>query len=201
MLVRFFIFSLLLFSSSLSMACECLWQGSFVEAALKADLIVSGTVSQIKGNAIDLKLDRTLRGKEFRETIRIWADDGKQCRPKVETFSAHQHWLMALFKINEDVPGGFNPNTPNISYGRINDYYLSKCGAYWLSLHDGFVTGNLIKGHRWQWKNEKMTPVLLELVEAYLNHSLSEQALLEAAKPQAETKKLIEQTKVFLRSQ
>ena len=40
---------------------------------------------------------------------------------------------MALFRIEQDVPGGFNPNTPNVSYGRPGDYSLSSCGGYWLS--------------------------------------------------------------------
>ncbi|MBL4828002.1 MAG: hypothetical protein JKY66_09880 [Spongiibacteraceae bacterium] len=186
--------------------CNCLWHGSFANIADRADLIVSGQIIRSKGNAMDLHIDRILidkenNGKEFNEDIRIWADNGSQCRPQIDLFAMNSHWLMALYKITENVPYGFDPNTPNISYGRVNDYYLSKCGAYWLALHDDYVSGNLIKGRRWEWDNKKMNPVLLDLIDAYVNRLLPKQALIEAAKPQIEAKKLMEKTKIFLDSQ
>jgi hypothetical protein len=199
---QYVLITLTLFASSSGcFACDCLWQGSFIKAAPRADLIVSGSVEQIKGNAIDLKINRTIKGKEHKETIRIWGDDGKQCRPEVNTFTQHKQWLMALYKITEDSPGRFNPNTPNISYGRIGDYYISKCGAYWLSVHDNFVSGNLVKGQRWQWADKKMNPVLLDLVSSFINGMLSEQAIAEAAKPQTASKELMNNTMKFLREQ
>jgi hypothetical protein len=198
----------LLSASTLANAdnCTCLWQGSFVQITDKADLIVSGEIIRSKGNAVDLHIDKMLidranNGKEFSEDIRIWASDGKQCRPTADRFAVNTHWVMALQKITEDTPNGFNPNTPNISYGRLNDYYLSKCGAFWLQLHDGYVTGNLLKGRRWEWKNDEMNPVLLELIDAYIRGVIPEQALIEAAKPQTETKRLMEATKSFIRNQ
>ena len=63
------------------------------------------------------------------------------------------------------------------------------------------MTGNLVKGRRWQWKNNQMNPVLLELIDAYVKQIIPEQALMEAAKPLTEAKKLMEETKVFLRTQ
>ena len=187
-------------------SCDCLWQGSFAKITTKADLIVSGEIVKIKGNALDLQIDRifkdaALNGKEFNEQIRIWANNGNQCRPDIDNFTPNSRWLMALYKIVDDVPDGFNPNTPNISFGRINDYYLSKCGAYWLQVHDGFVSGNLVNGRRWQWENKKMNPVLLELIDAYIKGYLPKQALVEAAKPSTEAEKLMNETKTFLNNQ
>ena len=67
---------------------------------------------------------------------------------------------MALHRIDEDVPDGFNPHTPNVSYGRVGDYALSSCGGYWLSQSGDWVTGNLVEAPRWE-RAPKMTPVLL----------------------------------------
>ncbi len=199
-------FICIIFFSTGAFACECLWHGPFSKAVKKSDLVVSGTIIASKGNAIDFKIDKThldqeKNGKEFFDTIRIWGDDGKQCRPNVTQFPEASQWVFGLMKITEDIPGGFNPNTPNISYGRINDYYLSKCGAYWLQLNEGYVTGNLVKGRRWEWDNKNMNPVLLELIDAYIKDIIPEQALIEAAKPMTEAKKLMDKTKSFIQSQ
>jgi hypothetical protein len=186
--------------------CECLWHGSFSKVVSRADLIISGQVLSSKGNSADIAIDRILydRGrnnKEFNPVIRIWGDNGKLCRPPISEFPPQTEWLLALHKITDDVEGGFNPHTPNISYGRINDYYLSQCGAYWLQLTEGMVSGNLVKGRRWQWQHKAMNPVLLELVEAYIKDIIPEQALIEAAKPLTETKKLMNETRSFIHSQ
>jgi hypothetical protein len=181
--------------------CDCLWQGSFNRAAPRADLITSGTIIASKGNAIDLRVDTIIAGKEFREVIRIWGNNGKLCRPSIENFSVDSQWLLAVYRINETPDDGFDPSTPNISFGREQDYFLSNCGAYWLSLNNGYVSGNLINGQRWQWQDKKMNPVLLELVEAYLRRVLPDEALIEAAKPQTASKKLMEETKGFIETQ
>jgi len=186
--------------------CQCIWQGSFNRVIAKADLIVSGKIIARKGNSMDLTIDRTLldrasNGKEFNEDIRVWGFDGQQCRPEVKEFPLESHWLFALKKIITDSPDRFNPNTPNIGFGRINDYYLSMCGAYWLQVHENFVTGNLLNGQRWEWNNDEMNPVLIDLIEAYAKGIVPLQALAEAAKPQTAAKKLLEETKSFLNQQ
>ena len=96
-------------------------------------LVLSGTVVAGKGNSIDLSVDRLLRGSATVEPIRIWLQTADYCRPEAELFPIGSQWVMALQQITENVPGGFNPGTPNISYGRIGDYSLSSCGGYWLS--------------------------------------------------------------------
>ncbi|WP_101759164.1 hypothetical protein [Oceanicoccus sp. KOV_DT_Chl] len=209
MLRQLSLFLALTFSNYYAHAeCDCLWQGSFSKAYNHADLIVSGTVVASKGNSADFFIDQTLfdRGisnKEFLSVIRFWGNtnNNKLCRPEISVFPTNTQWVLALKKIAELPEDGFNPNTPNISYGRINDYYISSCGAYWLKLEEGMVTGNLVKGRRWEWENKTMNPVLLELIDAYINNIIPEQALTEAAKPLTETKKLMEETKRFLHTQ
>ena len=129
--------------------CDCLWQGSFAEVQARADLVVSGTVARGKGNSVDLAVERTLRGGSDEPEIRVWLKTADYCRPEPELFPPGSEWVMALFRINEDVPGGFNPNTPNVSYGRVGDYSLSSCGGYWLSRSGDWVTGNLAQAPRW----------------------------------------------------
>ena len=121
--------------------CDCLWEGSFTDVQASADLVVSGTVIAGKGNSVDVAIDRPLRGEAHRDEIRVWLKTADYCRPEPELFPVGSQWVMALHRIDEEVPGGFNPNTPNVSYGRVGDYVLSSCGGYWLSQSGDWVTG------------------------------------------------------------
>ena len=201
MLLRSLLLNILLITYSYADSCTCLWQGSFAQAAKQADLVVTGSIISHKGNAADLRIKRVIAGKEFQQTIRIWGQYKQQCRPVISEFAVDSEWIFALHKIDKKVPDGFDPSTPNVSYGRVGDYYLSRCGVYWLSLHDGYVSGNLINGPRGQWQDDKMNPVLVELIGAYLQGVIPDTALIEAAKPQTESKRLMEQTKQFLQGQ
>jgi len=178
--------------------CDCLWQGSFTEVQAATDLVVAGTVIATKGNSIDLHIASVLRGSSGRDDIRIWLKTGDYCRPEVGLFPPDTSWVMALDRIEEDIPGGFNPDTPNISFGRIGDYQLSSCGGYWLSLVNGTVTGNLVDAPRWV-QEPQMTPVLLELVSAYVNGNIEASALLEASREDPALRELKLDTRAFLR--
>lgn len=178
--------------------CDCLWQGSFTDVQARADLVVSGTVTRGKGNSIDLGVERTLRGSTGEPEIRVWLKTGDYCRPEAELFPPGSEWVMALFRIKEDVPGGFNPNTPNVSYGRPGDYSLSSCGGFWLSRSGDWVSGNLVQAPRWV-REPKMTPVLLDLVAAFVDGQVSAQALAEASREDPATRQLMLDTKAFLR--
>ncbi|HBQ42419.1 MAG TPA: delta-aminolevulinic acid dehydratase, partial [Halieaceae bacterium] len=82
--------------------------------------------------------------------------------------------------------------------GRIGDYTLSSCGGYWLQLHDGRVTGNLVDAPRWEHE-PKMTPVLLELLRAYIRGEVSRDALQEASREDPALRELMLDTSEFLR--
>ena len=71
-----------------------------------------------KGNSIDLAIERLLRGDAACLICRVWLKTADYCRPEPRLFPVGSQWVMALQRIAEEVPGGFNPNTPNISYGR-----------------------------------------------------------------------------------
>ena len=178
--------------------CDCLWQGSFVDVQAGADLVVSGTVARAKGNSIDLAVERTLRGSSDAAEIRIWPKTADYCRPEPELFPPGSEWVMALSRIVEDVPGGFNPNTPNVSYGRPGDYSLSSCGGYWLSRSGDWVSGNLVQAPRWV-RDPKMTPVLIDLLVAFIEGRVDAEALAKASREDPAARELMLDTKAFLR--
>jgi hypothetical protein len=198
MVRTFFALLLTLFSGALRGECECLWQGSFSEVQAGTSLVLSGTVVASKGNSIDLSIGRVLRGKSHVNPLRIWLQTGDYCRPEVELFPVDSQWVMALQRIEEDVPGAFNPGTPNISYGRVGDYYLSSCGGYWLALHSDTVTGNLVNAPRWE-RDPPMTPVLLDLVAQYVAGKVDSEALLQASQEDPALRELMLDTRAFLR--
>ena len=190
--------ALWLTSTTTSAECDCLWQGSFSEVQAGTTLVVSGTVVAGKGNSIDLSVDRLLRGDEPPGDIRIWLKTGDYCRPEPELFPAGSQWVMALHQIEKDVPGGFNPHTPNISYGRVGDYSLSSCGGYWLSQSGDWISGNLVQAPRWV-REPKMTPVLLDLLADYIDGNIDAEALLQASREDPALRELMLDTQEFLR--
>lgn len=178
--------------------CRCLWQGSFSDIQGEADLVISGEVVTRKGNSIDIQVEGILRGTEYRNPVRVWLQARDYCRPPAEDFPPGSRWVLALSHIDEVPDGGFDPATPNISYGRLGDYYLPGCGGYWLKLKGGRVTGNLVEAARWDHEPQ-MTPVLLELVEAFVAGEVEAEALLEASQEDPALRELMLDTRQFLR--
>ncbi len=156
------------FSSAVAAQCECAWQGPFSWLVEDADYIVLGEVVARRGNSFDLRVMLSLRGQSGSDMIRIWGERGGDlCRPDVSLFPVGGQWLFALQEISAIPPGGFNPSTPNISYGRPGDYTLSKCGAYWLEHRDGLLSGNITSLFQWDYAPE-MNPVPVSLVQAFI---------------------------------
>lgn len=178
--------------------CECLWRGSFVDVQAGTDLVASATVVGSKGNSIDIQVTQVLRGEPPAAPVRVWLHTANYCRPPVSDFPVDSQWVFALHRIDQSVPGGFNPSTPNISYGRIGDYELSSCGGYWLRQTGNQVTGNLVDAPRWA-RDPDMNPVLLDLVAAFVNGDIGPERLLAASREDPALKELILDTRAFLR--
>lgn len=187
-----------------AVACECLWQGPFVDIAPKADVIASGNVVAQKGNSFDVEIDEVLQGKEFRPDIRIWGETGDLCRADASEFPVGSRWVLALKRIDQIPADGFNPSTPNISYGRQNDYALSRCGVYWLSRDGDVVSGNILQSDRWQYRSEDQPALLYDLLTRFLRGE-AERATLEKALTENNRKRdvreLMNQSRDFLRTQ
>jgi len=182
--------------------CECIWGGPFTRVQADTDLVVSATVTTMRGNSIDLEVQQVLRGEIYTEQVRVWLgqDSDELCRADLGTFPLNSSWIMALDRIDEMAPGGFNPNTPNFSFGRVGDYSISRCGGYWLQRTENLVSGNLTGGARWDM-NPKMSPVLLDLVAGFVAGDIDEDTLKEAGKVDPELQQLILETRLFLRRQ
>ena len=180
--------------------CDCLWEGTFTEVQHQTQLVISATVLGSKGNSIDVHINRRLRGQHHAQTARVWLKTANYCRPEVTEFPIDSQWVLALYRIKEDVPGGFNPNTPNVSYGRVGDYYLSSCGGYWLSQHEGRVAGNLVNAPRWV-REPKMTPVLVDLVADFISGRVDVSTLVKASKEDPALRELKLNTRAFLREE
>lgn len=160
--------------------------------------MVAGTVARTRGNALDLTIERSLRGDSWFEEIRIWLRTRDYCRPPIDDFPEGSRWVMALYRINEVPEGGFNPGTPNFSFGRKGDYYLSSCGGYWLNYSGEAVTGNLVDAPRWA-REPDMQPVLMPLLEAFVKGRADREALAEATREDPALNDLMLDTRAFLR--
>ena len=182
--------------------CGCLWKGSFSEVASKTDLVVLAEVHTIKGNAVDLVPEQVLQGDFWLDTLRVWMQTKDYCRPPSEDFPLGSRWIMALSQIQEVPIGGFDPSTPNQSFGRPYDYTLSSCGGYWLRVNGNTATGNLVPGMPRFYHQPDMSPVLVDLIVGYLNGTVSTEALAEASRERPEAvDELILDTRSFLRGQ
>jgi hypothetical protein len=146
-----------------------------------ADYVVLGEVVARRGNSFDLQVMRSLKGRSGSDTIRIWAErDGELCRADAAWFPPGGQWLFALEEIAEVPAGGFNPSTPNISYGRRGDYAVSKCGAYWLEHRDGLLLGNITSVFQWDYAPE-MNPVPVNLIQAFIDGEASYGDIIEVS--------------------
>lgn len=192
-------FALALYSQGSIAECGCLWQGSFVDVHADTDLVIAGAVEEGRGNAIDVSVLRVLRGPDYIRQVRVWLQAKDYCRPPGKLFPEGSTWVMALERIDSVPEDGFNPSTPNISYGRKGDYILSNCGGYWLKLTGNMVSGALVKSPRWA-REPEMTPVLLDLVAAHVNGRVGDEAMLEASREDPAVKELMLDTREFLRS-
>lgn len=194
--------NLLAQSDAMGADCGCLWEGSFSEVAPTADLIVIGEVRSIKGNAVDLVPEQILKGAPWLDTLRVWMQTRDYCRPPAAHFPAGSRWIMALSEIREVPEDGFNPSTPNQSFGRPFDYTLSSCGGYWLRVQGNTATGNLVPDMPRFYHEPDMSPVLVDLVKGYITGTVSTEVLTEASRERPEAvNELILDTRSFLRGQ
>ena len=129
-----------LIAQTVVVACSCAWSGPFLSVASSADVIVYGTVLRY-GNesrgvklSMDVQVREVLKGQESRKTIRVWGDNGAQCRPYVSSFPVGTEWIWAMQHLPPDTKGphGESPN----------DYTIWVCGGNWLQ-----VQGNQVSGH------------------------------------------------------
>jgi hypothetical protein len=134
-LVASVLFTMLLLPVS-SEACSCAWAGPFLTVGPRAELIVRGKVLAYHGQsrAVDLAMDvevlEVLKGTTNSRRIRIWGDNGAQCRPYVKAFPVQTEWILAINKLTREESAQ-------------GDYFISVCGEYWARVENGTVSGRL----------------------------------------------------------
>ena len=160
------------------LACECAWQGPFSWLVDEADVVALVSMEGGKGNSRDVRVDDLLKGQEFEPKIRLWGKYKNQCRANLNQFPVGSRWLVALTRIKEIPDGGFNPSTPNVSFGRLGDYPLSSCGGYWLKEKNGQLTGNITSVFEWDY-DPGMDPVPYDVMADFVAGKASYKDIIE----------------------
>lgn len=161
-----------------AIACACEWQGPFSWLVDEADIVALVSIDSAKGNSRDVRIDDILKGQEFEPYVRVWGEYADECRADLSQFPIGSRWLMALERIDDVPAGGFNPSTPNISYGRRGDYVLSRCGAYWLREKNGRLRGNITSVFEWDYDPD-MDPVPYAVIADFVVGKASYKDIIE----------------------
>lgn len=120
-----------------SLACSCLFEGGFFAVAKKADLLVEAEVSSIGQVGSEVFFDIRIKevysrskraGDERADAIRVWTDNGAQCRRSIREFPIGSVWIFGLNKVK---PLG----------SLIPEYEISVCGEYAVERRDETVSG------------------------------------------------------------
>lgn len=167
-----------------------------MDVAQKADLVVEASITGFKGNAMQLSRYEVLKGEEFRPDIQVWLKYKNECRPSKDVFISHKHWVVALKKINSVPDDGFNPNTPNSSYGLTGDYEVSSCGAFWLKSNENIAKGNLLGGKRFQFTGDELISVTM--LADYFAGRIKRSDIDAAVAAKKEAEELMKKTQLFL---
>jgi hypothetical protein len=108
-------------------ACSCGSGGPFLAVAQNSDLIVYGKVVSHEAHGMDFEVLESYKGFDSRQVIRIWGDNGAQCRPYISKFPVGTQWLLALSPVRENR----ERSQP--------DYAISSCGEFALAVTGGTV--------------------------------------------------------------
>ncbi len=123
-----------------ALACSCAAAASFQEAQARVPVIVRGRIANHvePGRKFHLAMlvdvAEVFRGGALPKHVRVWGDNGAQCRPYVAAFPIGTEWILALYEL------------PRSAAKRIlspAEYFISICGVYWLRVEGGNVVGNL----------------------------------------------------------
>src|SRR5688572_19580500 len=97
-------------------ACSCTWSGPLLTVGPRTELIVRAKVLSYHASAMDVEVIEMLKGVSNSRRIRIWGDNGAQCRPYVSRFPIGTEWILAV-----------SPNLEPES-APAGDYAISVCG-------------------------------------------------------------------------
>lgn len=116
-------------------ACSCMWAGPFLTVAPGTEAIVRAKVvgyhAESRGIQLSMDVDvlEVMKGIVSSKRIRIWGDNGSQCRPYVSAFPVGTEWVLAVNRLKEGPSRG--------------DFFVSVCGEYWAKVEGNAVLGRL----------------------------------------------------------
>ena len=119
-----------------SEACSCAWAGPLLRVGPSTELVLRAKVLGYHGRsrgvdlAMDVEVQEVVKGSMKASRLRIWGDNGAQCRPYVTGFPVQTEWIFAISKLIGE-------------QGRPGDYFINGCGEYWAKVVDGHVIGRL----------------------------------------------------------
>jgi hypothetical protein len=126
-----------LFVSIKGLTCDCQYGGSFIKMARKSQVAVLVRVTKFltfkvinaEKTAISMEVEiiDVYKGKDTPRRVIVRGDSGDQCRPYLSVFKEGGHYLMALLQESEP--------TDEHKGEKQNAYFLSNCGAFWLSVN------------------------------------------------------------------
>lgn len=105
---------------------------------------------------MEVEVLEVLAGEVENKVIAVSGDPGNQCRPHVSIFPVGTEWVPALDYAAKSKAAVDSHLMPAPDKG---DYSISNCGAYWLAVKDGKVTGDILPTPRgsenpWPEKHE-----------------------------------------------
>jgi hypothetical protein len=109
-------------------ACSCGGAPGFFTASARAEVVVRGKVLSYQSNSMEVEVREVFKGATQPAKIRIWGDNGMQCRPYVTQFPIGTEWVFAVSK---------EAGTP------ASDYVISVCGDFWVRAEKDTVEGVL----------------------------------------------------------
>ena len=112
-------------------ACSCIWSGPLLTVAPRTELVVRATVLSYHASAMDVGVIEVLKGVSNSSRIRVWEDNGEQCRPYVSRFPIGTVWILAVV------------SNPEPESAPAADYAISACGEYWARVENGNAIGRL----------------------------------------------------------
>lgn len=149
-------------------ACECGYQGPFVQMAKTTQLvglfkvIKFLTYKNIYNNptpmSMEVEMIEKYKGNEICNRIVVWGDPGNLCRPYLSIFTEGQYYVIALNAVGKRMPEE-----------KETDYFISICGAYWLNVNfpKATVTGDIDSKNRTN-KTITLNELRLEFLKAEL---------------------------------
>ncbi len=132
-------FLLLSSLSTLACECECLDDCSFSVVSKSSDFVALVRVisyddyleDQIMGHegympySMTVEIIKKYKGSESRQSIKIWGDDGKECRPYIANFKIGGYYLIAPNllgenKLKNESPTDYDFFSCSIDYLEVN---------------------------------------------------------------------------------